>query len=233
MRREPVDDQRDAQRTHAGHVAPTRRPAGRWCRRGRPGTAAPRTPRPLRPRAMIAIARCSRGLRPANNVTAAARVRDQDGKRRQAPQRELLIASPRARAGASSSSGSSVSAYDSVAPSRSSSTAPADFSERSRDAGVLGIVADLLGSRQPIRAVGQRQHERGDAHRDDDGGQDHALRQRIGGGRLTLGGSAADRRIARRPAGGEDQHVHARCRPATVPTAFGSGCVRAAGTPRR
>jgi hypothetical protein len=45
---------------------------------------------------------------------------------------------------------------------------------------VLGVVLHLVVSAQPPTAVGQGQQERRHPERDDDGGEDHRLRQRVG-----------------------------------------------------
>ncbi len=111
---------------------------------------------------------------------------------------------PSSPGSASNSSGSSVS-RDSAGVGRSSSMAASFLVGELRDPGVLGIVGDLFVGRQPVGPVDQRQHERRDAHADDDRGEDHRLRQRVGGGGLAVADPPAHGRVARRAADEQDQ----------------------------
>ncbi|MEY9213923.1 hypothetical protein ABH917_003369 [Thermobifida halotolerans] len=73
------------------------------------------------------------------------------------------------------------------------------------DTPVLGVVLDLVVALQLPTAVGHGQQERGHAQGDDDRGEDHRLRQRVG--HLPGRGEAEQRRAARGAAGGQDHQV--------------------------
>ena len=110
------------------------------------------------------MARCRRGLRPANSVSAAPSIGISTGSgvstdaeliasppvpgQRIEFVRRVGVASPGRVAGRSS--------VDVRAAIRSGELAQTRVSS--------GSSLDFLGGGQPIRAVGQRQHERGDAH---------------------------------------------------------------------
>src|ERR1700758_383150 len=72
---------------------------------------------------------------------------------------------------------------------------------------VFWVVADFVLGGQPIGAVRQGQHERGNTHCDHDRGQDHALRQWVGDTGSPAAGAAADRRVSGRPGYGQNQQV--------------------------
>ncbi len=182
---QPVHDQRDAQRTHArtSRRSLTRGPSAR------PGEVD-RRDRDDGVRTPTETARCAVG-RPASTSAArgartAAAGPAAAGGSATSPvpgfTPELSDPAPLICAGAvrparsSSVSGSARSRWCRARPRRRAPRAPGGV----RTARVLGVLASPPRPRAVRATGGQREHERRDAQRDDDRGEDHALRQRIG-----------------------------------------------------